>query len=119
MTGSCYSPKAPTATGVMEALLQVVAGQGTVAVELLQQLSPDEMDIIYVPVGGGGLISGCASVLKALAPHVRVVGCQPLASNIMQQSVAAGHIVQAPSSSTLSDGTAGEPIVIMQLLLLQ
>ena len=88
-------------------MLQVAGGQGTVAVELLQQLGPDGMDTVYVPVGGGGLIAGCASVLKAFAPGLRVVGCQPAASNVMQQSVAAGRIVQATSSDTLSDGTAG------------
>ena len=81
--------------------------------ELLQQLSPDEMDAVYIPVGGGGLIAGCASVLKAFAPHVRIVGCQPQASNVMQQSVAAGRVVQAPSEDTLSDGTAGGVFLLL------
>ena len=87
------------------------------------------MDACYVAVGGGGLISGkllaavlcrpglhlltwlciagCASVLKSFQPHVRVIGCQPEASNVMQQSVAAGKVVEAESLDTLSDGTAG------------
>jgi hypothetical protein len=52
--------------------------------------------------------AGIAALLKAVSPSVRVVGCQPAASNVMQQSVAAGRVVDAPSGDTLSDGTAGE-----------
>ncbi len=85
---------------------QVMAGQGTIAVELLSQL-PEGVDVMFVPVGGGGLIGGIAAVLKAAAPGCRVVGCQPAASDVMRQSVAAGHIVDVPSEDTLSDGTAG------------
>lgn len=163
----------------------MAAGQGTIALELLSQLTPDDMQTVYVPVGGGGLVagtgthrctrqhgaqrihnllktvlsrvsraaclswhatqtcsharpqaisilqrcqhtsdrdhkrSGChlsvhqrahagvASVLKAVQPAVEVVGCQPRASHVMQQCVAAGQVVPAPSLPTLSEGTAG------------
>lgn len=86
-----------------------MAGQGTVAVELLSQL-PEGLDLVIVPVGGGGLIGGIAAVLKAVAPGCTVVGAQPAASDVMRQSVAAGVIVDAPSDDTLSDATAGAAV---------
>jgi threonine dehydratase len=84
---------------------QVVGGQGTVAVELAQQLAP--IDAVFVSLGGGGLISGVAGYLKALYDDVQVVACSPLNSNVMEQSVKAGRILDLPSLPTLSDGTAG------------
>ncbi|KAK9829755.1 hypothetical protein WJX72_007688 [[Myrmecia] bisecta] len=87
--------------------LQVAAGQGTIAVELLQRLQHTKLDVVFVPVGGGGLISGIAAVLKSVSPNIQVVGCQPAASDVMTQSVRAGQIVDVPSGKTLSDGTAG------------
>jgi threonine dehydratase len=83
----------------------IVAGQGTIAVELLDQLG--DFDRVLVPVGGGGLISGIAGYLAATAPDVRVVGCQPEASPVMFESVRAGTIVAMESRPTLSDATAG------------
>jgi threonine dehydratase len=62
---------------------------------------------VYIAVGGGGLIGGVASVLKAANPSVRIVGCQPEASAVMAHSVAAGRILDESSAPTLSDGTAG------------
>ena len=84
---------------------QVVAGQGTCGIELLQQL-PD-VDAVFIAVGGGGLIGGIGSVLKAHNPDIKVYGCQPAASAVMAHSVAAGEILDLPSDPTLSDGTAG------------
>jgi threonine dehydratase len=83
----------------------VVAGQGTVAVELVEQL--EEVDDVLVPVGGGGLISGIAVYLKAVRPSVRVIGCQPRNSCVMQRSIEAGRIVDDTGLETLSDATAG------------
>ncbi len=83
----------------------IVAGQGTVAVELERQL--DELDAVLVPVGGGGLISGIAGYLKAANPQIRIIGCQPVASAVMSESIQAGRILDLESSPTLSDGTAG------------
>lgn len=83
----------------------VVAGQGTCGVEISRQL-PD-VDAAFIAVGGGGLISGTGSVLKRLSPELLLVGCQPEASAVMAQSVAAGRILDLPSEKTLSDGTAG------------
>lgn len=86
---------------------KVIAGQGTIAVELLMERGPQNIDAVYVPVGGGGLISGIASVLKSISPHVKVVGCQPEKSDVMRRSVEAGEVVSIPWLETLSEGTAG------------
>ncbi len=83
----------------------VVAGQGTCGVEIVRQL-PD-VDAAFIAVGGGGLISGTGSVLKRANSELLLVGCQPEASAVMAQSVAAGRILDLPSENTLSDGTAG------------
>jgi threonine dehydratase len=83
----------------------VIAGQGTCGIEIAKQL-PD-VAAVFVAVGGGGLISGIASVLKARNPNVRIIGCQPEVSAVMAKSVAAGRILDLPSGPTLSDGTAG------------
>jgi threonine dehydratase len=84
---------------------EVVAGQGTIGVELRMQV-PD-LDTVIVAVGGGGLIGGIATDLKAHLNDVRVVGALPEHSPVMAASVRAGHIVEMPSLPTLSDGTAG------------
>jgi len=84
---------------------QVVAGQGTCGVELLQQIP--QVDAVFIAVGGGGLIGGVGSVLKAHNPDVRIYGCQPAASAVMARSIEAGEILDLPSDPTLSDGTAG------------
>jgi len=83
----------------------VVAGQGTVAVELLRQL-PD-MDAIFIATGGGGLISGIGSLLRTEAPRAEVVGCWPENSAVLYESLKAGRIIEAPESPTLSESTAG------------
>jgi threonine dehydratase len=84
---------------------QVIAGQGTCGVEMLEQLP--EVDAVFVAVGGGGLIGGVGSVLKARNPDIKVYGCQPKASAVMAHSVEAGEILDMQSEATLSDGTAG------------
>lgn len=83
----------------------VIAGQGTCGVEIARQL--DEVDAIFIAVGGGGLISGVGSFLKSVNPELQVVSCQPAASAVMTDSVQAGEILDLPSDKTLSDGTAG------------
>ena len=84
---------------------QVIAGQGTCGIEILEQL-PD-IDAVFIAVGGGGLIGGVGSVLKTRNPNIAVYGCQPKASAVMAHSVAAGEILDIPSEATISDGTAG------------
>ena len=83
----------------------VVAGQGTIGVELLHQLP--NIDAVFISVGGGGLIGGIASLLKSAQPDIEVYGCSPENSQVMAQSVLAGEILDLPSLPTLSDGTAG------------
>lgn len=83
----------------------VVAGQGTVGVEIAEQMQ--RVDAVIVAVGGGGLIGGSAAYLKSILPNVRVIGASPKNSPVMALSVRAGHIVEFASEATLSDGTAG------------
>lgn len=83
----------------------VVAGQGTVAVELAAQW-PDP-EVVYVAVGGGGLVGGMAAWWKARRPDVEFVGCSPAASPAMAECVRAGRIVDVECADTLSDSTAG------------
>ena len=84
--------------------LQVIAGQGTLAVELLGQL--DRFDTILVPVGGGGLISGIASYLKARRPEVRIVGVEPAGADAMTRSLRAGARMALDRVDTIADGLA-------------
>jgi threonine dehydratase len=84
---------------------QIVAGQATVAVELERQLK--EIDAIFVPIGGGGLISGIGGYTKETQPGVKIIGCQPENSAVMYESINAGKILDIPSKPTISDGTAG------------
>lgn len=85
--------------------IDVIAGQGTVALEMLEQQAP--LDAVFVAVGGGGLISSIGSVMKQLAPKTHIVGCWPAASVAMHASLIAGEIVEPEEHDTLSDGTAG------------
>ncbi len=80
----------------------VMAGQGTAALELLQDTGP--LDLLLVCVGGGGLISGCAVVAHHLSPGVTVVGVEPEAGNDTQQSLALGRIVHIDTPRTIADG---------------
>ena len=80
----------------------VMAGQGTCALELLEQTGG--LDVLLVPVGGGGLISGCATVFKALAPDTRVVGVEPAASDDVVRSLASGRRERVTVGATIADG---------------
>jgi len=85
----------------------IIAGQGTVGVEILEQLAGEKLDAVVVAVGGGGLVSGVAAVLKRHLPDVRVYGASPAVDAAMATSVEAGEIVQVDGQDTLADGTAG------------
>lgn len=82
----------------------VIAGQGTIGLELLEDL-PD-MDAVLVPIGGGGLISGIAYTLKTLNPHVKVYGVQATGAPSMKNSVDHGEVEELASVSTIADGIA-------------
>ncbi len=96
---------------------QIIAGQATIGLELLEQaqeIAGDTggdidggIDAVFVSVGGGGLIGGIAGVLKSLAPGIEIYGCSAENSKVMMESVKAGEILDLPSLPTLSDGTAG------------
>jgi len=83
----------------------VIAGQGTIANELLRQ-SAGRMDAVFVPVGGGGLLAGMAAFLKALCPEVKVIGVEPVDSDAMAKSLAAGRRVKLDSIGIFADGVA-------------
>ncbi len=83
----------------------VVAGQGTIGLELQEQVA--DLDAVLVPVGGGGLAGGIGAFTKAVAPSTRIIGCEPTASAVMHESIKAGRIVEMESLPTLSDATAG------------
>ena len=85
--------------------LQVMAGQGTIAVELLRQLPL--LDAIFVAVGGGGLIGGIGAYLKCASPQTQVVGCWPENSPVLYESIKAGRILGVAEQPTLSESTAG------------
>ena len=84
---------------------KVIAGQGTIAVEMAQQL--DQIDTVFVSVGGGGLISSVAGYLKPIFRDIEIIGCSPVNSPVMAESIKAGQIIHRESLPTLSDGTAG------------
>jgi threonine dehydratase len=84
---------------------QVIAGQGTIAVELLRQI--DGLDAVFVATGGGGLISGIGSYLRALSPRTEVVGCWPENSRVLYECIRAEKIIEYPESFTVSESTAG------------
>jgi threonine dehydratase len=84
---------------------QVVGGQGTIGIELTRQL--DQIDVVLVALGGGGLISGIAGYLKSMSDKVTIIGCSPKNSAVMYESVKANEILDLESKPTLSDGTAG------------
>lgn len=84
----------------------LLAGQGTVALEILRQLP--ELKTLVVCTGGGGLLGGIGAVMRELAPHVRIVGAQSVNTAAMSLSVAAGHVVEIANMPTLADGLAGQ-----------
>ncbi len=84
---------------------EIIAGQATIGIELLEQLAG--IDVVLVPVGGGGLISGIAGYLKSINKNIEVIGCQPNNSAVMYESIKQGKIVNIKSLDTISDGTAG------------
>lgn len=86
----------------------VIAGQGTVAAELIDQIGP--LDSLYVCMGGGGLLSGCTLAAKALSPGCKVYGVEPQAGNDGQQSFRQGSIVRIEVPNTIADGAQTQSI---------
>lgn len=84
----------------------VIAGQGTAALELIEETGP--LDALLAPVGGGGLMAGSALAATALAPGIRMIGVEPAAGDDTRRSLAAGHPVTIPVPRTIADGQAVE-----------
>jgi threonine dehydratase len=83
----------------------VIAGQGTIGRELLQQLEED-VQAVFVPIGGGGLIAGIAAYIKGKSPHIKIIGVQPEDSAAMRDSLAAGKMVTLDHVGIFADGVA-------------
>ena len=84
--------------------LEVATGQGTIAMEIIKELPT--VDYILVPIGGGGLCTGVATLAKMLNPKIKVIGVEPAGANCMQESLRQGKVVTLPSVNTIADGTA-------------
>lgn len=82
----------------------LAAGQGSIAMEIVQELPL--VDIILVPIGGGGLATGVSTLAKMLNPRICVIGVEPAGAACMKASLEAGHVVKLPSVNTIADGTA-------------
>ncbi|MBC2458069.1 threonine ammonia-lyase [Clostridium beijerinckii] len=84
--------------------LDVATGQGSIAMEIIKELPT--VDIILVPIGGGGLATGVSTLAKLLNPNIRVIGVEPAGANCMQVSLKNGDVTTLPSVDTIADGTA-------------
>lgn len=84
--------------------LAVATGQGTIAMEIIQELPL--VDYILVPVGGGGLATGVSTLAKMLNPNIKVIGVEPAGANCLEESLKAGKVVSLPLVNTVADGTA-------------
>lgn len=84
--------------------LEVATGQGSIAMEIIKELPT--VDIILVPVGGGGLATGVSTLARMLNPKIRVIGVEPEGASCLQESLKAGHPVTLPGVNTIADGTA-------------
>ena len=83
----------------------IIAGQGTIALEILKDLP--ETEVIFVPVGGGGLISGIAITAKQIKPEIKIIGVQSEASPAMYRALKANRAIESPIERTIADGLAG------------
>ena len=84
---------------------EVIAGQGTIGLEILEDLP--RIDVLVVPVGGGGLLAGVALAAKAINPQIRVYGAEPITSPTMTAALEAGRIIEIEERPTIADGCAG------------
>ena len=84
--------------------LDVIEGQGTISLEILEDL--EYVDYVIVPVGGGGLISGIAKCIKQISPLIKVIGVEPVSAASMKEAVKEGKVVKVKGVDTIADGTA-------------
>ncbi len=85
--------------------IDVISGQGTIGVEMINQMK--DLDVVFITVGGGGLISGVGGYLKSINSNIKVIGCSPENSPVMKVSLNKGKIIEFDSLPTLSEGSAG------------
>ncbi|MFQ5865903.1 MAG: threonine/serine dehydratase [bacterium] len=97
--------------------LEIIAGQGTIGLEILAEL-PDVKTVV-VPIGGGGLISGIAVAVKSMNPKVKIIGVQSEASPAMYHAIHVGKVVETPIEATIADGLAGRFVTELTLSLTQ
>jgi len=95
----------------------VIAGQGTAAKELFEEVGP--LDCLFVCLGGGGLISGCALTARAVSPQCQVIGVEPEAGNDAQQSLRSGAIVRIATPRTIADGAQTQAVSAMTFAIIQ
>lgn len=93
--------------------LEVATGQGTIAMEIVQELPT--VDYIFVPIGGGGLITGVATLAKMLNPKIKVIGVEPAEAASMTAALKAGKVVELESANTIADGTAVKSVGVQNL----
>lgn len=84
--------------------LDVATGQGSIAMEIIKELPT--VDIILVPIGGGGLATGVSTLAKLLNPNIKIIGVEPAGANCMQESLKKGEVITLPGVDTIADGTA-------------
>jgi threonine dehydratase len=98
----------------------VIAGQGTVALELIEDTADDgPLDVLVVCVGGGGLISGCATAARALSPRTRIVGVEPAVRDVARRSLASGTLEVATVPTTIADGQQGDRLGVRTHAIMQ
>jgi threonine dehydratase len=95
----------------------IIAGQGTAARELFEQAGP--LDYLFVPIGGGGLISGCAIAAAELSPGCKIIGVEPEAGNDVQRSLQSGTIVRIDTPDTIADGAQTQQVGRLNFPILQ
>lgn len=97
-----------------------IAGQGTAGAEILKQLGSSVQDLqaIFVPIGGGGLVAGIAAYVKALRPEVSIIGVEPAGANCMALSLREGRRVTLSKVDAFADGVAVKSVGLVQLPLL-
>jgi threonine dehydratase len=98
----------------------VMAGQGTAGLELIEDTAADgPLDVLVVCVGGGGLISGCATAAKAISPATRVIGVEPVVRDVARRSLATGELVVGAVPDTIADGQQGDRLGALTLAVMQ
>ena len=97
--------------------VDVIAGQGTAAMELIEQVG--QLDFLFVCTGGGGLLSGSALSARALSPHCKIYGVEPEAGNDVQQAFAKGEIVKIATPKTIADGAQTQSVGTLTFPIIQ